>query len=59
MKWWYTHCRVLVSESGRVNGQEGLLGTILVASSSMFTKRRRGVEEKVKDVDVIGEREEK
>ena len=58
MKWWYTHRRVLASESGRVNGQEGLLDTILVASSSMFTKRRRGVEEKVKDVDVIGEREE-
>ena len=58
MKWWYTHRRVLVSESGRVDGQEGLLDTILVASSSLFTKRRRGVEEKVKDVDVIGEREE-
>ena len=46
------------SESGHVDGQEGLLGKILLASSSWFTKRQRGLGKKVKGVDLIREREE-
>ena len=62
IKWWYTYRPVLISESGHVDGgggkgKEGLLGTILLgSSSSWFTKRWRGVE-KVKDVDAVGEGE--
>ena len=58
MKWWYTYRPVLISESGDVDGGkgEGPLDTILLASSSWFTKRWKGVE-KVKDVDSTGGRE--
>ena len=50
MKWWYTYRPVLVSESGHVESQEAL-GKI-----HWWTKRRRG-DEKVKDLDAVGERE--
>jgi len=55
MKWWYTYRPVLVSESGHVdNGGERkeALGTTI----HRFTKRWRG-DEKVKDLDAVGERE--
>ena len=63
MKWWYRYRPVLMSESsghvvdgGGEQGQ-GPLGTkLLLASSSWFTKRWRGVE-KVKNLDAAGERE--
>jgi hypothetical protein len=59
MKWWYTYRLVLISESGDVDdGKEqegqGPLGTVLLASSSWFTKRRREIE-KAKDMDATGE----
>ena len=49
MKWWYTYRPVLVSESGHVDNGEGL------GMMHWFTKRWRGVEKKVEDMD--GERE--
>ena len=62
MKWWFTYYRpILILESGNVGGGkgqegQGLLGTVLLASSSWFTKRRKGVEKaKAKDVDATGE----
>ena len=59
LKWWYTHRPSCPhSESGHVDGQEGLLGTILLASSFWFTKRQRGLGKKVKGVDVFRERQE-
>jgi hypothetical protein len=61
IKWWYKYRPALISESGdrgeEEKQQQGSLGTVLLASSSWFTKCRRGVE-KAKDVDVAGEREE-
>lgn len=55
IKWWYTHRPVLILESDGEGKEwrQGPLGTVLLTSSSWFTKRRRGVE-KAKD----GEREE-
>ena len=50
MKWWYTHRPVLVSESGHVERQEAL------GKTHWLTKRWRG-DEKVKDLDAVGERE--
>ena len=49
MKWWYTYRPVLVSESGHVDNGEGL------GMMRWFTKRWKGVEKKVEDMD--GERE--
>jgi hypothetical protein len=61
IKWWYKYRPALISDSGddgevgkEGQQQQGSLGTALLASSSWFTKRRRGVE-KTKDV---GEKEE-
>ena len=48
MKWWYTYRPVLISESGHVDNGEGL------GMMRWFTKRWRGVEKKVEDVDGVG-----
>ena len=48
MKWWYTYRPVLISESGHVDNGEGL------GMMHWFTKRWRGVEKKVEDVDGVG-----
>ena len=60
MKRWYTYRPVLILESGDVDGRkeqegQGSLGTVLLAFSSWFTKRRKGAE-KAKNVDATGEK---
>jgi len=64
IKWWYKYRPALISESGdhgetvrEGQQQQGPLGRVLLASSSLFTKCLRGVE-KAKEVGVAGEIEE-